>query len=57
MTNHLPIRKFVKKEKQCFRLASFAPVFSPIAHLPKHGLSKLDDTLFNYVRVVDTKST
>ena len=57
MTNHLPIRKFVKKEKQCFRLASFAPVFSPIAHLPKHGLSKLDDTLFNYVSVVDTKST
>ena len=37
MTNHLPVQRFMKKEKQGFRLASFAPVLSPIAHLPKPG--------------------
>ena len=41
MTNYLPIRKFMKKEKQGFRLASFAPVFSPIARLPKPGFGNL----------------
>jgi hypothetical protein len=47
----------MKKEKQGFRLASFAPVFLPIAHLPKLGLSNPKKTLVNFVRVVDTKST
>ena len=57
MTNHLPVLTFMKKEKQGVRLASFAPVFSPIAHLPKPGFSNLGYTLVNFVRVVDTKST
>jgi hypothetical protein len=57
MTNLLPRPKFMKKEKQGFRLASFAPVFLPIAHLPKLGLSNLKKKLVNFVRVVDTKST
>ena len=57
MSNHLPIQNFIKKEKQGSRLASFAPVFSPVTHLPKPGLSNLNSKLVNFVRVVDTKST
>ena len=57
MKKRLPIGKFMKKEKQGFRLASFAPVFLPIARLPKPGFSNLKVTLVNFVRVVDTKST
>ena len=57
MSNHLPIQNFIKKEKQGSRLASFAPVFSPVTHLPKLGLSNLNRKLVNFVRVVDTKST
>ena len=57
MTRYAPQKRFSKKEKQGFRLASFAPVFLPIAHLPKLGLSNLKKTLVNFVRVVDTKST
>ena len=53
MTNRL--LKRLKKEKQGSRLASFAPVFSPIARLPKPGLSNLDNKLVNFVRAVDTK--
>lgn len=47
----------MKKEKQGFRLASFAPVLLPIERLPKPGFSNLAFTLVNFVRVVDTKST
>ena len=57
MTKHSRIQKFIKKEKQGSRLASFAPVFSPITHLPKPGFSNLKLTLVNFVRVVDTKIT
>ena len=57
MTKRLPIGKFMKKEKQGFRLASFAPVLLPIERLPKPGFSNLSFTLVNFVRVVDTKST
>ena len=57
MTNHLLTPKFMKKEKQGSRLASFAPVLLPFAHLPKPGYRNLVRTLVNFVRVVDTKST
>ena len=33
--------KVYKKEKQGFRLASFAPVFVPDMHLPKPGFGNL----------------
>jgi hypothetical protein len=55
MTNRL--LKRLKKKKQGLRLASFASVFSPIVHLPKLGLSNLDNKLVNFVRAVDTKRT
>ena len=41
MTNRLPMQKSMKKEKQGFRLASFAPVLLPIARLPKPGFGNL----------------
>ena len=47
----------MNKEKQGFRLASFAPVLLPIERLPKPGFGNLKSKLVNFVRVVDTKST
>jgi hypothetical protein len=42
MTRHAPPKAFLqKKEKQGFRLASFAPVLLPIARLPKPGFGNL----------------
>jgi len=41
MTKHAPQKRFCKKEKQGFRLASFAPVLLPIARLPKPGFGNL----------------
>ena len=41
MTILAPPKNFLKKEKQGFRLASFAPVLLPIAHLPKPGFGNL----------------
>ena len=41
MTSYAPQKRFRKKEKQGFRLASFAPVLSPIARLPKPGFGNL----------------
>tara|TARA_B100001939_G_scaffold222831_1_gene191768 strand:+ start:577 stop:708 length:132 start_codon:yes stop_codon:yes gene_type:complete len=41
MTRHAPQKRFCKKEKQGFRLASFAPVLLPIARLPKPGFGNL----------------
>tara|TARA_A100001234_G_scaffold185426_1_gene169251 strand:- start:152 stop:289 length:138 start_codon:yes stop_codon:yes gene_type:complete len=41
MTRYAPQKRFCKKEKQGFRLASFAPVLLPIARLPKPGFGNL----------------
>jgi len=41
MTGHASQKRFCKKEKQGFRLASFAPVLLPIARLPKPGFGNL----------------
>ena len=57
MTSPVQPKRFAKKEKQGFRLASFAPVLMPIARLPKPGFGNLIKTLVNFVRVVDIKST
>ena len=41
MTILTPPKSVCKKEKQGFRLASFAPVLMPIARLPKPGFGNL----------------
>ena len=41
MTIPVQPKRFAKKEKQGFRLASFAPVLLPIAPLPKPGFGNL----------------
>ncbi len=41
MTTPAQPKRDCKKEKQGFRLASFAPVLLPIARLPKPGFSNL----------------
>ena len=42
MTSPVKSKRFAKEEKQGFRLASFAPVLSPIAPLPKPGFGNLE---------------
>jgi len=41
MTILAPSKRVFTKEKQGFRLASFAPVLLPIARLPKPGFGNL----------------
>ena len=43
MTSPVQPKRFAKKEKQGFRLASFAPVLLPIARLPKPGFGNLEE--------------
>ena len=56
MTSPVQPKRFAKKEKQGFRLASFAPVLLPIARLPKPGFGNLVNKLVNFGRFVDIKS-
>jgi hypothetical protein len=50
-----PKQKGTKKEKQGLRLASFAPVLTPFALLPKPGFGNLEKRLVNFSGVVDIK--
>ena len=47
----------MKKEKQGLRLASYAPVLTPFALLPKPGSRILIKMLVNFSRAVDLKYT
>ena len=51
MTSPVQPKRFAKKEKQGFRLASFASVLLPIAHLPKPGFGNLTDEVSEFYQV------
>ena len=53
MTSPAQLITDLKKEKQGFRLAYFAPILLPVSLLPKPGFSNHEKTVINFVRIVD----